>query len=104
MFEPWPVIGRVFHDDDDQPGAAPVLVLAYEAWVTRFARDPHIVGTQVSLDGTGFTIVGVMPAGFSPLDRTTDFWIPLASVPSGGGVLRGAVLARLRDGVSLAAA
>jgi len=104
MFETPPLLGRVFHDADDLPGAAPVLVLAHEAWVTRFARDPRIVGTQVSLDGTAFTIVGVMPAGFSPLDRTTDFWIPLASLPSGGGLMRGAVLARLRDGVSLAAA
>lgn len=104
MFETPPLLGRVFRDADDQPGAAPVVVLAYDTWVTRFARDSRILGTQVLFDATAFTVVGVMPKGFSPLDRTTAFWVPFAALPSDGGLLRGAVLARLRDGVSLTAA
>ena len=104
MFETPPMLGRVLRDADDQPGATPVLVLAYDTWVTRFARDSRILGTQVLLDGIAFTVVGVMPKGFSPLDRVTAFWVPFGSMPSGGNLLRAAVLARLRNGVSLAAA
>lgn len=104
MFETAPLVGRVFRDGDDRPGATPVVVLTYETWTTRFARDRNIIGTQVSLDGAGFTVIGVMPEGFSPLDRGAAFWVPWSSLPAEGNLLRVAVLARLRDGVSLAAA
>ena len=104
MFDTPPLLGRMFHDGDDQPGATRVLVLAYDAWVARFGRDPRVVGAPVNLDGHPFTVIGVMPPGFSPLDQITDFWVPLASMPASGGVLRAGVLARLRDNVTLAAA
>ena len=104
MFETAPLIGRVFRDGDDQTAAGPVLVLAYDTWATRFARDREVVGTQVSLDGRAFTIIGVMPEGFSPLDRSAAFWAPWSSMQETGNLLRVAVLARLREGVSLGAA
>ena len=104
MFETAPLVGRVFRDGDDQPGAAPVLVLAFNTWVTRFALNSQVIGTQVSVDGTLFTVIGVMPEGFAPLDRSAAFWVPWSSMPANGNLLRVGVLARLRDGVSLAAA
>jgi predicted permease len=104
MFEIAPVIGRVFRDADDQGEAAPVLVLAYDTWTTRFARNPQVVGTQVAIDGSPFTVIGVMPEGFSPLDRSAAFWVPWSSLPANGNLVRVGVLARVRDDVSLTAA
>src|SRR6185437_3671313 len=42
-----PYIGRVFSAPDDQPGAAPVVVLSYDSWQSDFAADPNIVGSTV---------------------------------------------------------
>jgi hypothetical protein len=104
MFETAPLLGREFSDADDRPGAARVVVLAYSTWASQFARDRRVIDSQVVLDGTGYTVVGVMPEGFSPLDRATAFWVPFVSMPAGGSLLRVAVLGRLRNDVSLAAA
>ena len=50
--------------DDVTPGGHPVVVISRELWQTRFAGRPDIVGHEVRLNGSVFTIVGVTPAGF----------------------------------------
>jgi putative ABC transport system permease protein len=59
-----PLLGRTLIPDDALPGAAPVLVLGYGAWMTQFGGDPGIVGRAVRADGQAATVVGVMPQGF----------------------------------------
>ena len=62
-----PVLGRVTQPRDDGPAAAPVAVLTYETWTTRFGGDSGVVGSQVSVNNTPVTIVGVLqPAPFFP--------------------------------------
>src|SRR5262249_46173498 len=46
----------------------PVVVLSYDYWVTRFNRDPQIVGTKVLVNSYPMTIVGVSGPGFNGLD------------------------------------
>ena len=71
-----PLLGRYLLASDEQPNAAPVVVIGYDAWRTRFGADPGVVGRTVQLAGTPHTIVGIMPAGFGfPIDH--QFWIPL---------------------------
>ena len=57
--------GRVFSAEEDTPGKGPVVILSYGFWQRRFSSDPNAVGKTLALNGNNFTIVGVMPPGFS---------------------------------------
>src|SRR6185503_9586323 len=67
-----PAIGRVFNSkDDDQVFLGhPSVVLTYDYWVRRFARDPGVVGKKIRVNDYPMTIVGVSAEGFSGLDPT----------------------------------
>lgn len=76
-----PAAGRVFTADDDiAPGAHPVAVISYNMWRSRFGSDPGVVGKPITLNGNGFTIVGVAQAGFRGTHPVfaPDVWVPLA--------------------------
>jgi putative ABC transport system permease protein len=64
-----PVVGRAFAPDEEKPGAAPVVLLSYALWQSRFGADPNAVGRTIRLDGSAFTVVGILPANFRWLDR-----------------------------------
>jgi predicted permease len=73
--------GRFFaNDEDDAPGAKPVLVLSYAYWQRRFGADPSILGRPLVLNGTPFTVIGVAAQGFQgPFAAAPDGWVPLAA-------------------------
>jgi predicted permease len=56
-----PAAGRTFTAADHKAGAAPVLMLSYDAWQSRFGGDPKIVGDTVSGSGVVATVVGILP-------------------------------------------
>src|ERR1700686_2434290 len=73
--------GRGFLPDEDKvPGKSPVVVLSYDLWRRRFASDPGIVGRDVTLNNSKYTVVGVTAAGFHGMDRgfLSEFWAPLS--------------------------
>ncbi len=74
------LLGRYLLPTDEPPSAAPVIVIGYQAWHTRFAADRHIVGRTISLGGMSRTIVGVMPEGFK-FPVAHQFWVPLRENP-----------------------
>jgi hypothetical protein len=43
-------LGRTFTEDEDQPGAANVVVLAHGLWTDRFGGDPAMLGQTIRLD------------------------------------------------------
>jgi putative ABC transport system permease protein len=97
-----PALGRGFLPGEDQPSAAPVVVLGDELWRTRFDARPDVVGSSVMLSGTSYRVVGVMPPDFDFADG--QLWVPLVFSPAellsrGRAYLD--VVARLKDGVSL---
>jgi len=55
-----PVLGRPFNDSDDGAGAAPVLMLTYGYWQTRFAGDTGIIGKQLRIGGRQVEVIGVL--------------------------------------------
>lgn len=75
-----PIIGRDFVAEDDQPGAAAVVMLGSRVWQGRYHSDPAIVGRRVSVDGVPATVIGVMPDGFR-FPVVSDAWQPLARMP-----------------------
>ena len=74
-----PMLGRVFVEEEDQPGKNRVAVLSHSLWNRRFGGDREIVGKDITLNGQSFTVIGVMPAGFKW--KGDDLWRPLALAP-----------------------
>jgi predicted permease len=95
-------IGRTFGLGEDQAGAAPVVVLSYSFWQTRFAGDPDVLKRDFVLDGESHRIIGVLPAGSFDRDEAR-FWKPLIFAPiqlnRNQHWLQ--VVGRLRSGVSI---
>jgi predicted permease len=72
-----PVVGRALRADDDQPGAGPVVILGGGFWKRKFGSSPDILGKSMLLNGTSYTIIGVIPAGFSFYGRDRDVYTPI---------------------------
>ncbi len=56
-----PLWSRAFRPDDDQPGAPPVVILGGGFWKRKFGSSLEIVGKALVLNGTSYTVVGVIP-------------------------------------------
>jgi putative ABC transport system permease protein len=72
-----PERGRTFRYQDDDAGAAKVVVLSYRLWQRRFGGDAGILGKTVFLNGLPHQVVGVMPQGFQGLFRNHELWAPM---------------------------
>ena len=98
-----PQLGRAFRPEEDKPGSR-VVVLSYGFWQRRFGSDPRIIGQSLSLNGEGYTIVGVMPRSFQFPTRRDQLWVPIA-FESKEAANRGShyleVVARIKPGVTL---
>lgn len=70
-----PLRGRGFLPDEDMPAASPVAMISQELWLRRFAGTPSITGQAITLAGTNYTIVGVLPAKFQFPFPATDVWV-----------------------------
>ncbi len=116
-----PQLGRPFTGIEAQPGNDHVAVLMYELWRVQFGSDPGIVGKTIRLNGFPYTVIGVMPQSFYMPAVQTIASIGETSRPLPIGVLEPLAfskerlaeemgdlnyfgLARLRPGVSVAAA
>jgi predicted permease len=96
-----PLIGRDFTPDDEQRGAAPVALLSYGLWQSRYSGAPDILGRTIRINLVEYTVIGVMrPAEAFPQD--TRLWIPF--IPDAAAERREArflvIFGRLGDGVS----
>jgi predicted permease len=65
-------VGRTIEEGDDKADAEPVAVLSYPFWQKRFGGDPAIVGKTVRLNTATVTIVGVLPAAYTGIQRMAD--------------------------------
>ncbi len=100
-----PVLGRAFLPEEDQPGAGHVALLSYSLWEQRFAGDVGVVGNTITLDGSRYTVVGVLPLGFHLDGRPADVYAPIAlSTAPTRRPLMVSIYARLKPGVTLAQA
>jgi predicted permease len=74
-----PNLGRAIIEDDDKPGAAPVVVLSHQYWQERFAADAAVIGRPLKLNGLAFTIIGVTAPGFTGTLQVG--YVPAVTVP-----------------------
>ena len=106
-----PILGRDFGASEEKAGTAPVALLSYSLWQSRFGGDSSALGKMITLDGRGFTIVGVLPANYRAPDWT-DVLLPIGvwtTNNSKQAMERGdrgdmVVLGRLAPGVTFARA
>jgi predicted permease len=77
-----PVIGHYFQESDERIGAPPVAIISYALWQNRFNGDRAVLGKQITLNATDFTIVGVAPVGYSITTPDEMVWLPLRIDPS----------------------
>ena len=114
-----PALGRVFSskEDDQTFMGHPVVVLGYDYWNTRFARDPSVVGKKILVNNYPMEIVGVSAKGFAGMDpaESVQIRVPIlmkdAMVPDWGWVHMDdrrtrwvQVFARLKPGYSVLSA
>jgi putative ABC transport system permease protein len=100
-----PVLGRTFRPGEDQPGAAPVVILGYALWQESFGGRRDILGETVTLNNAPATVIGVMPENFRFPDAN-DLWQPFLASEYRKEKSRGEhgwpVYARLKPGCTLA--
>src|SRR5262245_51333311 len=70
-----PVHGRTIAPGDAR---SQVAVLTQRLWRRRFGANPEVVGQQVSLNGSAYTVIGVLPPGFAFPFRDAEIAVPLS--------------------------
>jgi putative ABC transport system permease protein len=84
-----PMLGRAFVSDEHEPGKGQVVILGHEIWQRRFSADPNVLNRTITLDGSPYTIIGVMSSGIYPVRPTTSgridfdqqqqqYWLPMS--------------------------
>ena len=71
--------GRVFTNDEDKPGGAPVVVLSYALWQRRFGGETSILNQAITLNGKSYTVIGIMPQSFAYPSRA-EMWVPVGQL------------------------
>jgi predicted permease len=76
-----PLLGRVFSPDDTATdGRNAVAVLSHRYWQENLSSDPGVIGRSISINGTSFEVIGVMPAAFYGVElneQAPDMWLPI---------------------------
>jgi putative ABC transport system permease protein len=97
-----PALGRGFLPGEDRPGAERVAIISHGLYERRFAASPEVIGRKIELNGAPYTVVGVMPRGYTFLYAPVEIWTtldidPAAQDRDSHGYL---VIGRLAKGIS----
>lgn len=69
VFQVRPILGRNFSEEEDQLGRPPVAIIDYSLWQQRFGGRRDAIGSSIVLNGKGYAVIGVLPAGFRFFDH-----------------------------------
>ncbi len=78
LLEVKPIIGRTFTDEEGEIGNQRKVLLSYGLWKQMFGGARDVEGKELRLNSRPYTIVGVMPEGFTFVNPEDKFWVPLA--------------------------
>ena len=99
-----PAIGREFTADEDRPNGPAAAILSHQLWARLFNGDAGALGRSITLRGEPYTIVGVMPDGFTS-GGPVDLWTPVRPCKTcEGGGQNYEIIARVKPGVTWAQA
>jgi predicted permease len=84
-----PASGRLFVSSEDAKGSSGTAVLGYGMWVRRYGSDPHVIGKSLTINGSTYQVIGILPASFS---------LPREVLPTLGGAEQAEILLPLRLG------
>ena len=76
-----PAAGRTFLDNEGEIGAERKAILSYALWQGAFGGDIGVIGRDIRIDGQPYSVVGIMPRGFTFLSDDIKLWRPLALTP-----------------------
>ncbi len=102
-------LGRLFTNEEDQPGGTPVVLLSHGLWQRRFGGQESILNQPLTLNNKSYTVIGVMPETFKYPSRV-EMWVPVGQLSdqtswqSRGNHPGLYGIARLKPGITLAAA
>jgi putative ABC transport system permease protein len=116
-----PFAGRLFVEEDEQPGNEHVVILSHATWAHRFGSSFDVLEKPITLNGRAYRVIGVMPEVFgfpsvaSPfmslnsageLAEAPEFWMamvrdPRPAGPATGGMTLLPTLALLGPDVTL---
>jgi len=94
-----PLLGRTFLPEEEHAEHGNVVILSRQLWERRFGSDPAVVGKSITLGGTSFAVVGVMPAYFG-FPNESSFWEPLVLSNDCSNAMD-QVVARLKPDITL---
>jgi predicted permease len=107
------LLGRTLLPEEDRPGKPPVAILSNRVWQRLFNSDPSILGKSITLDGSPYTVAGILPRAFllnaevlpseGPMDKV-DMFLPLPLGPDAAqrrGDENYNIVVRLKPGVSV---
>ena len=108
-----PMLGRVLLPEEDKPGKPPVAILSYNLWKRLFNSDAKVIGRSITLNGSQFTVAGVLRSDFrlnsevmpaeGPMNKM-DIFLPM---PLGADAVRRRgdenynLMAKLKPGVTV---
>ena len=104
VFGVQPQFGRTFTPDEDVAGGPRAAILSHRFWMSRFGGDVALLNRVLRIDGTPYTVVGIMPASFDYLGDGPKIWTPLALAPDAAtqyGAHYLEAFARLRPDVTI---
>lgn len=98
------ILGRPFNQQEDTPGASPVVVISEGIWKSHFGGDRNILGRTMTLGGQPYVITGVVGGSFDFQDfgPAPEIWVPFQLDPNSrdqGHYFQAS--GRLKTGVSL---
>lgn len=65
VFGTAPALGRMFTAEEIEGGDALLAVVTHSFWVRNFGGSDDVVGQAVNLSGIDFTVIGVLPEGYT---------------------------------------
>src|SRR5712691_8571922 len=110
-----PMLGRSFLPEEYEPGKEQAVILGHAFWQRRYGADQGIINKAITLNGSSYTVRGVMPPGIYPAWPTTSgrisfdqneeqFWTPMSFSAQWAAVRTAhvlGVLGRLKPGITL---
>jgi putative ABC transport system permease protein len=72
-----PVLGRTFGERDDTPGSPRVAIVSHDMWLSRLNGAGDVIGQSIDLNGTPYSVAGVLPPSFDFFEASVDVYLPV---------------------------